>query len=61
MPGPFYTWAYRAHSLKSLKRNILNFVGISPVRGTVIGMVDASDARRRKRLETMTMVGRAGR
>ncbi len=61
MPAAFYTWVYRAHSLKSLKRNILNFVGIKPVRSTVIGLVESSDARRRKWLETMTALGRAGR
>lgn len=61
MPAAFYTWVYRAHTLKSLKRNILNFVGISPVRSTVIGMVEASDARRRKWLDTVTVLGRAAR
>ncbi len=61
MPAAFYTWVYRAHSLKSLKRNILKLVGIGPVRTSVIGTVESSDARRRKWLETMTVLGRAGR
>ena len=32
----FYRWYYGAHSLKSLKRNILGFAGISPIRTTLI-------------------------
>ena len=40
MPALVYRWQYRAHSLKSLERNILGFVGISPVHETLIGMVD---------------------
>lgn len=38
MPAVVYRWYFRAHSLKSLKRNILAFVGIAPVRETLIGM-----------------------
>ncbi|MCE3260990.1 MAG: flavodoxin family protein [Pseudoduganella sp.] len=37
MPAFFYRWYYGAHSLKSLERNILNFVGIAPVRKTLVG------------------------
>lgn len=35
-----YRWFYWAHSLKSLERNILKFVGIGPIRETLFGMVD---------------------
>jgi putative NADPH-quinone reductase len=31
MPALFYTLVYRAHSLKSLERNILGFVGFAPI------------------------------
>lgn len=41
MPGLFYRWYYRAHSLKSLERNILAFIGVSPVRASIVGAVDA--------------------
>lgn len=41
MPALFYRLYYRAHSVKSLERNILKFCGISPVRTTLIGMVEA--------------------
>jgi putative NADPH-quinone reductase len=40
MPAQVYRWFYRAHSVKSLERNILGFVGVSPVNETLIGMVD---------------------
>ena len=47
MPGFFYRWFYRAHSLKNLERNILKFSGISPVRTTIYGMVEGVKAQRR--------------
>jgi len=47
MPAFIYRWYFRAHSLKSLERNILQFVGISPVRGTLIGSVETCGAERR--------------
>lgn len=40
MPALVYRWYFRAHSVKSLERNILGFVGIAPVDETLIGMVD---------------------
>ena len=40
MPALLYRWYFRAHSVKSLERNILGFVGISPVNETLIGQVD---------------------
>ncbi len=39
MPALVYRYYYRAHSLKSLERNILGFVGIAPIHETLIGMV----------------------
>lgn len=39
MPAAIYRWYFRAHSIKSLERNILGFVGISPVHETLVGMV----------------------
>jgi putative NADPH-quinone reductase len=47
MPGLFYRWYYRAHSLKSLERNILAFIGIAPVRASVVGMVEGMSAAAR--------------
>lgn len=39
MPALVYRWYFRAHSVKSLERNILGFVGIKPVHETLIGSV----------------------
>lgn len=61
MPAPFYRWYYGAHSLKSLERNILGFVGIAPIRETLFGGVEAvSDAKRAKWLKKMEALGRKG-
>jgi putative NADPH-quinone reductase len=40
MPALIYRWYFRAHSLKNLERNILRFVGIAPVRHTIIGNIE---------------------
>jgi len=59
MPAFFYRLYFRAHSLKSLKRNILKFCGIKPVRATLLGMVEsASEAKRSRWLKTMHDLGR---
>jgi len=62
MPALVYRWYFRAHSLKSLERNILGFCGIAPIRECVIGMVEAGDgARREKWLRRMRALGKEGR
>lgn len=43
MPALVYRWYFRAHSVKSLERNILAFVGISPIERTLIGGVGSPD------------------
>lgn len=58
MPAFVYNWYFGAHSVKSLKRNILNFVGISPVRSSIVGMVEGSAENRAEWLETMRALGR---
>jgi putative NADPH-quinone reductase len=60
MPAFIYRWYFRAHSLKSLERNILGFCGIGPIRESLIGMVEAGEARREKWLEKMRALGRKG-
>ena len=59
--APVYRWYYRAHSVKSLERNVLQFVGFSPVRETLIGSVEASAASRKKGLAVLHDLGVAGR
>lgn len=62
MPATFYRWFYRAHSLKTLKRNILGFVGIAPVRTTIIGMTSKLSGDDIARLERrMRRLARSGR
>jgi putative NADPH-quinone reductase len=58
MPGFVYRWFYRAHSLKSFERNVLAFVGIKPIRSTVIGTVEGSSEDRMAWLEKMEEWGR---
>ncbi|QIK78678.1 NAD(P)H-dependent oxidoreductase [Sphingomonas piscis] len=61
MPAAFYSLVYRAHSLKSLKRNILGFVGFSPVRQAVIGAVEGSPHHRDRWLNKLQRLGEQAR
>jgi putative NADPH-quinone reductase len=60
MPAWLYRVYFRAHSLKSLERNILAFVGIRPLRETLIGLVEGSAPRRERWLRRLRDLGRAG-
>lgn len=61
MPAFVYRWYFRAHSLKSLERNILAFCGIGPIRETLIGTVEGKDASKRERwLREMEKLGERG-
>jgi putative NADPH-quinone reductase len=59
MPALLYRFYFRAHSVKSLERNILGFVGIAPVRETLIGLVGDMDED--KRLDWLARMGKLGR
>jgi putative NADPH-quinone reductase len=37
MPSFVYRFFFLAHGLRNLKRNVLNYAGVSPVRATLIG------------------------
>ena len=61
MPALVYRWYFSAHSVRSLERNILGFVGIAPVHRTLIGLVEGmKDARRAKWLDTLQALGARG-
>jgi putative NADPH-quinone reductase len=60
MPALVYRWFFRAHSLKSLERNILGFVGIGPIRETLIGTVEGSAASRERWLGKLRALGGRG-
>ena len=47
MPSLFYRLYYRSHSVRTLARNILGFVGFGPVRVSLIGNVESAKARAR--------------
>lgn len=54
MPGIVYRFYFRAHGIKAMKRNILEFVGIKPVRDTVVGMAgQLSNAKADRWIERM--------
>lgn len=59
MPALVYRWYFRAHSVKSLERNILGFVGIAPVHETLIGAVGNLDVNSCKKW--ITKLHRLGR
>jgi putative NADPH-quinone reductase len=57
MPGWVYRWFFGAHALKSLKRNVLGFVGIGPIGSTLIGNVEAGPAAMEKHLVEIERLG----
>lgn len=62
MPAAIYRIWYGAHSLKSLERNILKFVGFRRVRATIIGSVESmKPEKRRNWLERVRALGRDAR
>jgi len=58
MPALFYRVVYRAHSVKSLERNILNFCGIAPVRTSLIGTIEGAQASRERWIARMRKLGK---
>lgn len=61
MPAFVYRWYFLAHGIRGLERSILKFCGIKPVRETFIGMVEHGAGVRRRALERVRALGRAGR
>jgi putative NADPH-quinone reductase len=58
MPAFLYRWWYGAHGVKALEHNILDFVGIGPIRRTLFGMVEDVDGRKTaRRLQEMRGLG----
>lgn len=59
MPGIVYRWWFGAHAVKMLKRNILGFMGVGPVRTTIFGFVEGvGNARREAWLRSVEDLGR---
>lgn len=62
MPAFIYRWYFFAHSLQGLKRNILGFCGIAPIKDTLIGRVDTlNDSQRRQWLTKIHALGVQGK
>ena len=62
MPALAYRLWFRMHSLKSLQRNILGFVGVGPIFSTLIGLVDnMPQSRADKLMQKMITLGRSAR
>ena len=59
MPAAVYRVYFGSHSLQALRRNVLHFCGIRPVRATVIGSVESmSQARRGVWLARVQQLGK---
>lgn len=61
MPAFVYRWFFGAHGIRGMERNILNFVGIRPIRESLYGNVEgASEETRKSWLAEMREAGRRG-
>jgi putative NADPH-quinone reductase len=60
MPSLFYQLYYRSHSVRSLARNILGFVGYKPVRVSLIGNVEGSASARNRGIKALLALARRG-
>jgi putative NADPH-quinone reductase len=60
MPSLFYQLYYRSHSVRSLARNILGFVGIKPVRVSLIGNVEGNAKALERRVAVLLKSARRG-
>jgi putative NADPH-quinone reductase len=59
MPGLVYRWWFGAHALKMLKRNILGFAGVHPIRSIIFGnVVGVGPQGRRQWLKNVEELGR---
>jgi NAD(P)H dehydrogenase (quinone) len=59
MPAVVYRLWFRAHALKMLKRNILQFMGVHPVRSMILGNIEGVGLKGRERwLGQMEALGR---
>lgn len=61
MPATVYRIWFLSHGIAGMRRGILNFVGIRPVRETLFGAVaSASEAKRAKWIGQMRVLGERG-
>ncbi|HEY0942616.1 MAG TPA: NAD(P)H-dependent oxidoreductase [Steroidobacter sp.] len=62
MPAWLYRWYYRAPGVRSLRKNILHFIGFRRVRATLIGNVAGLSSKARQAcLERVRALGQRGK
>jgi putative NADPH-quinone reductase len=62
MPAWLYRTFFCSHGIRGLRRNILKFVGFSPVRTTMFGMIEkASESTKNRWLDVMRRNGAKAR
>jgi putative NADPH-quinone reductase len=61
MPAFLYRLWFLGHGIAGMRRNILNFVGIKPVRETLFGLAGSSQKSRAGWIARMRRLGQAGR
>lgn len=59
MPSLAYGLVFGAHGVKSLEKSILGFAGVSPIRETLIGPVEAPARVQERRLARIRALGSA--
>ena len=60
MPGLVYRWWFGAHALAVLRRNILGFMGVAPIKSNIYGSIQSVSAETRAGwLEEMREYGRS--
>jgi len=58
-PGWYYRWVYGRPSVNQLKKSVLEFCGIKPVKVTFIGIIKTSDESARNQwLEKIRKLGK---
>lgn len=60
MPAFLYRLWFLGHGIAGMRRSILNFVGVKPVRETLFGLAGADGARRAGWIDRMRKLGERG-
>jgi len=61
MPALVYRLFFNAHGVKNLRRNILGFCGVGPIKETLIGLIEQSNPKARETwLARAAALGREG-
>jgi putative NADPH-quinone reductase len=61
MPPVLYRLWFRDHGVAGMRRSVLNFVGIRPVRETLFGLAMSNEKKRARWIGKARRLGRAGK